>query len=274
MQESNLFDLTGRVALITGGAGLLGIQHAIAIQSAGGIPVVADLKLERVQDVTARVGERAITFALDVTKPESISACLKEILNRFGRIDILVNNAARNPKVEETNTSGGPSFSRFEEQDLETWMMDIAVGLTGPMLCSKIIGSHMAQTGGGVILNIGSEYALVGPDQRVYEQPGLAAEEQPKKPVSYPVVKHGVIGLTKYLATYWADKGVRVNCLCPGGISNNQPEEFVRRISSLIPMGRMAQPDEMQGAVVFLCSDASRFMTGAVVTVDGGRTAW
>ena len=274
MQEPNLFDLTGRVALITGGAGLLGAQNAIAIHSAGGIPVVADLTLERAQSAIARIGERAVPFVLDVTKSESISACLKEILSRFGRIDILINNAARNPMVEEANTSSGTSFSRFEEQDVEAWSLDVAVGLTGPMLCSKIIGSHMAAHGGGVILNIGSEYALIAPDQRVYEKSGLPAERQPKKPVSYCVVKHGIIGLTKYLATYWAEKGVRVNCLCPGGISNDQPKEFVQRISNLIPMGRMAQLDEMDGAVVFLCSDASRFMTGTVVTVDGGRTAW
>lgn len=273
MQEPSLFSLKDRVALITGGAGLLGIQHGIAIHSAGGIPVLADLSFAQSQNVTAHVGKRAITLVLDVTNPESISGCLKEVLNRLGRIDILINNAARNPMVEETSVSG-VSFSRFENQDLEAWNLDIAVGLTGPMLCSKIVGNHMAQAGGGVILNIGSEYALIGPDQRVYEQAGLPPDRQAKKPVSYPVVKHGVIGLTKYLATYWADKGVRVNCLCPGGISNNQPAEFVRRISSLIPMGRMAQRDEMQGAVIFLCSDASRFMTGTVVTVDGGRTAW
>ncbi len=272
MQQTNLFDLTGRVAIITGGAGLLGIQHATAVHLGGGIPVLADLNLQRAQAAATQVGERAVAMCLDVTSEDSISACLTEVLGRFGQINILINNAARNPMVEGTSTSA--SFSRFEEQDVETWVLDMAVGLTGPMLCSKIIGTHMAASGGGVILNIGSEYALVAPDQRVYEQTGLAPDRQPKKPVSYSVVKHGIIGLTKYLATYWADKGVRVNCLCPGAIANNQPEEFVRRFSNLIPMGRMARPDEMQGAVIFLCSDASRFMTGAVVTVDGGRTAW
>jgi NAD(P)-dependent dehydrogenase (short-subunit alcohol dehydrogenase family) len=272
VQQTNLFDLTGRVAIVTGGAGLLGVQHAKAVHLGGGIPVLADLNLQRAQDAAAQVGERTVAMCLDVTSEDSISACLTEVLSRFGQINILINNAARNPMVEGTSTSA--SFSRFEEQDLEGWTLDVAIGLTGPMLCSKIIGTHMAAHGGGVILNIGSEYALVAPDQRVYEQTGLSPDRQPKKPVSYSVVKHGIIGLTKYLATYWADKSVRVNCLCPGAISNNQPEEFVRRFSNLIPMGRMARPDEMQGAVIFLCSDASRFMTGAVVTVDGGRTIW
>jgi NAD(P)-dependent dehydrogenase (short-subunit alcohol dehydrogenase family) len=272
VQQTNLFNLNGRVAIVTGGAGLLGVQHAKAVHFGGGIPVLADLNLQRAQDAATQAGERSVAMYLDVTSEESISVCLTEVLRRFGQINILINNAARNAMVEASSTS--TSFSRFEEQDVETWMLDIAVGLTGPMLCSKIIGTHMAASGGGVILNIGSEYALVAPDQRVYEQTGLPPDRQPKKPVSYSVVKHGIIGLTKYLATYWADKGVRVNCLCPGAISNNQPEEFVRRINNLIPIGRMARPDEMQGAVIFLCSDASRFMTGAVVTVDGGRTAW
>jgi NAD(P)-dependent dehydrogenase (short-subunit alcohol dehydrogenase family) len=272
MPSQNLFDLTGRVALITGGAGLLGVQHAKAIHAEGGIPIIADLSLQRAKDVLAQIGERAAAMELDVTQEDSISACLAGMLNRFGKIDILINNAARNPMVEGTATSAG--FTRFEEQDLEGWTRDLAVGLTGAMLCSKIIGRHMAEHGGGVILNIGSEYALVAPDQRVYEQPDVPPERQPKKPASYSVVKHGIIGLTRYLATYWADRQVRVNCLCPGGIANEQPAEFTRKLSRLIPMGRMAQPDEMQGAVIFLCSDASRFMTGAIVTVDGGRTVW
>ena len=272
MERPNLFDLSGRTALITGGAGLLGIQHALAIHSAGGTPIVADVSLERARNAAAQAGRRAVPMEIDVTNEESIEKCLREILGLHKSIDILINNAARNPMVEGAATS--TSFSRFEEQDLKTWTLDLAVGLTGAMLCGKVFGTHMAAHGGGVILNIGSEYALVAPDQRVYERPGVSPLEQPKKPVSYSVVKHGIIGLTKYLATYWADKGVRVNCLCPGGIANNQPDEFVQRISNLIPMGRMANPDEMQGAVIFLCSDASQFMTGGIVTVDGGRTSW
>ena len=268
----NLFNLTGRIALITGGAGLMGVQHAKAIQAEGGIPVIADLNLRQAESVRSQIGGRAAAMELDVTREESISACLASVLERFGKIDILINNAARNPMVEGTDTSA--AFARFEDQDLEGWTRDLAVGLTGAMLCSKIVGRHLAAHGGGVILNIGSEYALVAPDQRLYEQSGLPAERQPRKPVSYSVVKHGIIGLTRFLATYWADRQVRVNCLCPGGIANHQPAEFTQRLSRLIPMGRMAQPDEMQGAVIFLCSDASRFMTGAIVTVDGGRTVW
>lgn len=272
MQQTNLFDLTGRVALVTGGAGLLGIQHAIAIHEFGGIPVLADIDARAACAAAKQVGARAMGVELDVTSLRSIEALRDLLLKKFGRIHILINNAARNPMAEGTSTSA--AFSRFEEQDMETWVLDMAVGLTGPMLCSKIIGTHMATSGGGVILNIGSEYAIVAPDQRLYEQPGLPSEKQPKKPVSYSVIKHGIIGLTKYLATYWADRNVRVNCLCPGGISNNQPAEFTKRLANLIPLGRMAQPDEMQGAVIFLCSDASRFMTGTVVIVDGGRTVW
>lgn len=270
--QQNLFDLNDRVVIITGGAGLLGLQHAIAVHSAGGTPIIADFNKNLADQAARQVGARAAAASLDVTDPGSISECLAETVRRFGKVDVLINNAARNPMVEGPNLD--KRFSRFEEQQLDSWNLDLAVGLTGSMLCSKLIGGHMATQGGGVILNIGSEYALVAPDQRMYEEPGIPSDQQPKKPVSYSVVKHGIIGLTKYLATYWADKGVRVNCLCPGGISNNQPEQFVTRMTRQIPLGRMAMPNDMHGAVVFLCSDASKFMTGAVVVVDGGRTVW
>ena len=182
----------------------------------------------------------------------------------------MINNAALNPKVE----GAGLSATRFENYSLELWERELKVGLSGAFLCSQVFGAHMASQGGGVIVNIASDLGLIAPDQRIYRRPGLAPHEQPVKPVTYSVVKGGLVMLTKYLATYWADAGVRVNALVPGGVFAGQPEDFVERLTQLIPLGRMARRDEYRAALVFLCSDASSYMTGSNLVIDGGRTCW
>ena len=198
---------------------------------------------------------------------------MDKVLTHFGQVDILINNAAGNPKVEES-AGDKTEWSRFENFPLQIWNQDIAVGLTGAFICSQVIGTKMASCRSGVILNILSDLALIAPDQRIYQQPGVSEEEQPTKPVSYSVVKGALLNLTRYLAAYWAEKNVRVNALSPGGVYNDQPDDFVQRLANLIPMGRMARVDEYKGAILFLVSDASSYMTGANLIVDGGRTAW
>jgi NAD(P)-dependent dehydrogenase (short-subunit alcohol dehydrogenase family) len=271
------FDLSGRVAVITGGAGLLGGRHAEAIAGMGGVPILVDLDGERAE---ARAGELTCTWKVqasssqtDITRPDSVSALLSRVLDRYGRLDILINNAAHNPSME-TARSGNAHWARLEQFPLESWNRDLAVGLTGAFLCSRILGTEMARQGHGVILNIVSDLGVIAPDQRIYREPGVPPERQPVKPVSYSVVKHGLLGLTRYLATYWADRGVRVNALSPGGVYAGQDEGFVTRLTNLIPLGRMAREDEYEAAVVFMVSDASSYMTGANVVMDGGRTAW
>ena len=271
------FDLSRRVAIITGGAGLLGTKHAEAIAEMGGIPVLLDIDGDRASAQARHIGVahdvRSLGLAVDITCPDEISRALSEILETFGRVDILINNAANNPKMEGDAPSGA-HWSKLESFPLEAWSNDLAVGLTGAFLCSQIIGSEMARRRTGVILNIASDLAIIGPDQRIYRTPGLPEDEQPVKPVTYSVIKAGLLGLTRYLATYWADKGVRVNAISPGGVYTSQDEGFVDRLANLIPLGRMAHVDEYKAAIVFLVSDASSYMTGANLSVDGGRTCW
>lgn len=271
---SSKFDLTGRVAVITGASGLLGTQHAIALADCGAIPVLLDINPDSLETaceaVRSATGTAAVPIVCDITDEDRILCARDEISSKAGTPAILVNNAANNPKVED----GPKQWSRLENFPKSAWDLDVAVGLTGAFLCSRVFGAGMADSGGGVILNIASDLALIGPDQRIYRKDGIAESAQPVKPVTYSVVKAGLVGLTRYLATYWATAGVRCNALCPGGVENNQDPAFIAKLTNLIPLGRMASKDEYRAAVAFLCSDASAYMTGAVIPMEGGRTVW
>ncbi len=272
------FDLTGKTALITGAAGLLGVEHAAALLGSGATVVLTDIGEAALGVASQTLSKTADpvhihTQVMDVTKPESIRLVAEGLAEKGLRIDILVNNAAIDPKVN--GDQGILETSRLENFPLEQWDLQIAVGLTGAFLCSKEFGTAMARDGeGGVILNIASDLSVFSPDQRLYRKDGLSDDRQPVKPVTYSVIKVGLIGLTRYLATYWADKGVRCNALSPGGVYTGQSEEFVQRLTSLIPMGRMATRDEYRSAIQFLCSDASAYMNGQNIIMEGGRSAW
>ncbi len=272
------YDLTGRTALVTGAGGLLGRQHVAALAEAGARVVVTDIGLAQADAAIGAIKESApsaelVSAAIDVTSLDSIRTVSEDLAGRNISVDILVNNAAIDPKV--TSAPGVTHSWRFEAFPVPQWQTEIAVGLTGAMLCSQVFGGAMAKRGRGVILNIASDLGVIAPDQRLYRQPTVTREEeQPVKPVTYSVIKHGLIGLTKYLATYWADQGVRVNAISPGGVFNNQDPAFVERLTRLIPMGRMADVDEYRAAVQFLCSDASSYMTGQNMVMDGGRSVW
>jgi NAD(P)-dependent dehydrogenase (short-subunit alcohol dehydrogenase family) len=258
---AELFSLKGRVAVVTGGAGLLGTRHRVILESAGATVVSLDL-------LPCDDGE---SILCDITDSAAIESAIGRVIEKYGAIDILVNNAARNPKVED----GLSGWCRFEDLDRQTWDADIAVGLTGAFLVCQTIGHHMVERNQGVIVNVCSDLSVIAPNQHIYRQEGVAEHDQPIKAVSYSVVKHGLLGLTKYLAAYWAPHNIRVNAISPGGVSAaGQNEAFVTRISSLIPLGRMARVDELEGAILFLCSDASSYLTGHNLVVDGGRTIW
>jgi NAD(P)-dependent dehydrogenase (short-subunit alcohol dehydrogenase family) len=271
-RAAELFDLKDRVAIVTGGAGLLGYHHGAILASAGAYVVLLDLATAdpelRARQLTQEFGSDNIGIVGDITQESSIQQARDQILRRFGRIDILINNAANNPKVE----SGNMAWSRLENFPLEVWDADIRVGLTGAFLCSRVFGTEMAKRNAGVILNVASDLAVIAPDQRLYRVDGLPEDKQPVKPVTYSVVKTALLGLTRYLATYWADFNVRVNAISPGGVFNGQPEVFLSRLRELIPLKRMANRDEYQGAILFLCSDASSYMTGTNLIIDGGRS--
>ncbi|MBX9929276.1 MAG: SDR family oxidoreductase, partial [Gemmatimonadaceae bacterium] len=238
-------------------------------------PVLLDIAAAAGDAAAARVraatGRAAHCIVADITDPAQVTKARDQVLERFGRVDALINNAAENPKMES-----GAAFeaSRFEHFALERWDREIAVGLTGAFLCAQAFGTAMAKAGAGSIVNVASDLAVIAPDQRLYAVESRTPDQQPVKPVTYSVVKTALIGLTRYLATYWADRGVRANAISPGGVYAGQPDEFVARLAERIPMGRMAREDEYGAAIVFLCSEASSYMTGQNLVIDGGRSAW
>jgi NAD(P)-dependent dehydrogenase (short-subunit alcohol dehydrogenase family) len=267
------FSLAGRTALVTGGAGLLGRQFTRALGEAGASVVVADLDLAQAQeqaDALQTAGIEALAVEVDVTDPDSAAAMVNRTVEQFGRLDVIVNSAALDPKFDPDNL-GSQSANAFETYPLESWKQAIDVNLTGMFLACQAAARQMLAQEYGVIINICSTYGLVGPDQRLYERPDGPRQY---KPVYYTVSKAGVLGLTKYLATYYAGKPIRVNALTPGGVYNQHDDTFLKAYSSRTVIGRMANPDEMSGAVVFLASEASSYMTGANLVVDGGWTAW
>ncbi|SNB75252.1 NAD(P)-dependent dehydrogenase, short-chain alcohol dehydrogenase family [Rhodoblastus acidophilus] len=264
------FDLSGKCALVTGAAGLLGKEHVAALAEAGAHVVMTDLHEESLRAAYESLPEFARALAsvavMDVTKAESIA----QTAARFERIDILVNNAAIDPKV--TNDNRSLELSRLEHYPEDHWRLHLDVGVTGAFLCIREFGTRMAARNSGVILNIASDLSVIAPDQRLYRVEGREEHEQPVKPIAYSAVKTALLGITRYCAAYWAKAGIRVNALSPGGVFNDHNEIFTTRLSALIPMGRMAHLSEYRSAVQFLCSDASSYMTGQNIVIDGGRS--
>lgn len=267
---NNLFSLTNKVAVVTGALGLIGKQHCQALYEAGASVIVADIDGADCEEYASKFLHNALGIKLDVTSKESISNLVQIVLAKYGKIDILVNNAAINDMFENPKVS--LVQSQFENYPLELWQKSLDVNLTGVFLCSQLIGRQMVAQGSGNIINIASTYGITAPDQSIYKDE--QGNQTFYKPPAYSVTKSGVIMLTRYLAAYWGNKGIRVNTLTPGGVENGQDQYFKNNYSQKTPLGRMAMPNDYKGAIVFLASDASGYMTGANLVVDGGWTSW
>jgi 2-deoxy-D-gluconate 3-dehydrogenase len=267
------FSLRDRVAVVTGGAGFLGVHYCQSLAEFGAHVVVADIderaSLELAEHISESTGVEALGRSVDVSIPESVEEMVTAAMDKFNHIDILVNNAALDPKFDPDHTAD--HSSRFEDFPFELWQQALDVNITGMFLSAQAVSRPMLEANRGLIVNVSSTYGIVGPDQRLYEREGEAAQF---KPVTYTVTKSAVLGLTKYLAAYFHKTGIRVNTLTPGGVFAGHDEEFVRRYSDKTILGRMAEPEDMCGALLFLVSDASSYMTGANLVVDGGWTAW
>jgi len=267
----SVFDVRGRVIVLTGGAGLLGAAYSHALSLAGAHVVVVDVDGDAAARVAAAVpGERALAVQADVSYPPDVARLVRETTAAFGRVNALVNNAALDPKFDVDHASA--NVEDFEHYPLSAWQQAIAVNLTAPFLCSQAFMPHLLVSGErGTIVNVASTYGLVAPDQRLYDN---GDGQRGVKPPTYPVTKSGIIGLTRYLAAYYGSQGLRVNALVPGGVLAGHEAGFVQRYAERTPLGRMARRDEYSGALQFLLSDASSYMTGACLVVDGGWTAW
>ena len=270
MNMNTLFSLKGKVAIVTGALGLIGKKHCIALNEAGAHVIVADLDEQTCNEFAQNNLEYSIGHFLDVTDKESIDKLLKTVLINYRKVDILVNNAAINDMFEDPKAA--TEQSKFENYPIELWQKSIDVNLTGAFLCSQVIGSQMVNQKKGCIINIASTYGITAPDQDLYKD--MDGNQTFYKPPAYSVTKAGIIMLSKYLAAYWGKSGIRVNTLTPGGVKNGQNDFFIEKYSKKTPLGRMAEPVDYMGALIFLASDASSYMTGANLVVDGGWSCW
>jgi len=266
----NQFSLKDKVAIVTGALGLLGLNHCEALAEAGASVIITDLDEQACQDFAAKLPTRSIGMGLDVRRKDSVKATLEKVLAEFKKVNILVNNAAINDMFETPGLA--IENSKFENYPLEIWQKFLDINITGVFLCSQIIGSHMANSGGGSIINIASTYGIVAPDQSLYRDKN--GKQKFYKSPAYPTTKGAILAFTRFLAAYWGNKSVRVNAISPGGIENQQDDFFVKEYAKKTPLDRMAKPTDCKGALVFLASDASDYMTGANLIVDGGWTIW
>lgn len=270
----NIFDLTNKVALITGAGGLLGPKHAEALLEFGAEVILTDIDevslKEKYKDLSEKFKDCKIYMeVMDVTNRKSV----ENVCSKFQKIDILINNAAKDPKVKKGD--GNLTLeTRFENMTEEYFKEGTDAIINGTFLTTQVVCNKMLENGGGVVLNISSDLGVIAPDQRIYIDENKEENQQNVKPITYSAAKWAIIGMTKYLSVYFAKKNIRVNSLSPTGVYNDHPIDFVEKLSNIIPMGRMADINEYKGAIVFMCSNASSYMTGSNIIIDGGKTVW
>lgn len=262
--------LQGKVVVVTGGAGILGRHFCPALARFGATVVVLDLVADAAEKVAAAIvaeGGQAQAIACDVSRPDSVESAVQQVIDTFGRIDVLLNNAATKGKDLDA------FFAPYEEFAMETWRDIMSVNLDGMFLMSQAVGKRMVAQGGGSIIQSSSIYGIMGADKRIYEGSHYLGR-QINTPAVYAASKAAVVGLTRYLSTYWADAGIRVNTVTFGGIESGQNDTFKQHYSARVPLGRMGQPEELIGAIAYLASDASSYVTGQNIIIDGGLSAW
>lgn len=272
MQARELFSLEDRPVAITGAGGLLGVNHAIAVGSAGGFPILLEadsMRLEQASKLMEDMGIEFLAFQLDTTNEKDLRAVAEETRSAVGPIFGMVNNVAANPQMSENRAN----FGHLESITSEEWIRDHQVALSSSFLMAKVFGPQLVDRREGSIINISSDLGAIAPDHRVYSQ-GIHTEDGPRKPLSYSSIKSATLGISRYLATYWAPLPIRSNAILPGSVQTNQSDSMIRELTARIPLNRLARPEDYQGAVVFLLSDASAFMTGSELIIDGGRSCW
>jgi NAD(P)-dependent dehydrogenase (short-subunit alcohol dehydrogenase family) len=265
------YSLQGKYSLITGASGLLGEQHAVALLMLNSNVILTDIDFKKLFFLKKKLVRtfpnlKIMIFKMDVTSERSIKKTAKDLEKKKIKVNILINNAAIDSKIK--NNRAMTNSGRFENTSSNEWTRHLNVGLMGSMLCSKVFGQLMSKNQkGGVILNISSDLSVIAPNHSIYKK-GVY------KPVMYSVIKHGLLGLTKYLATYWHRKKIRCNAISPGPVEHNQSKDFIKKLKKQIPLNRLAKKNEYISAVQFLCSDASSYMTGQNLIIDGGRSVW
>ncbi len=258
--------LKKKIGIVTGGAGFLGLEHVLALGEIETHVIIIDNNLKNIEKAKKFLKNKQLSyefFLVDICNEKKLKSIAKKIIKKYRNINYLINNAS----IDYVPRSKSKVLN-FENFNKNIWKKEIDIGLTGSFLCSKIFGTEMKKNGGGVIINVASDLSVIAPNQSLYSHLNFT------KPITYSVIKHGIIGLTKYLATYWAKDKIRVNALSPGGVVNNQDLKFKKKIKKLIPMARMAKKHEYRGAIKFLCSEDSSYMTGHNLIIDGGRSVW
>ena len=271
------FDLSDRNILITGGGGFLGSSFAEAVAEMGALPILLDVNSNNLEEAQAGLsdqGYKVQIIQLDITDKSKVQTVVDQIVSDHGKIDVLINSAAF--AMKNFQEGGGDFFADFEEYDQNLWKICLDVNLTGTFFITQAVGRVMKKQQKGVVINVASDVAVISPDHRIYKADKRYnySGVEFNTPLSYPISKAGILSMTRYLATYWAEHGIRVNSFSPAGVYRNHDPKFVEQLALRIPLGRMAFPQEYKGPIVFLASDASSFMTGANLIVDGGRTAW
>jgi NAD(P)-dependent dehydrogenase (short-subunit alcohol dehydrogenase family) len=266
--------LHGKIAIITGGSGFLGQQHCLALLEKGAIVINFDIVPFLDTALISAFRDRFFTIICDISLEQNVKEAFQQVVDQHGKVDILVNNAFIDCKVPANLENNKLNF-KFEDFDFSSWKKELDVGLTGAIFCCKYASKNMISNNSGVIINISSDLGVIAPDQKVYQKKSRSTDQiNFYKPFSYSVIKHGLIGLTKYLSTYLSDYGIRVNTLSPGSVFNNQDPEFIKKLESTIPLKRLATVNEYKGAIQFLASDDSSYMTGQNLIIDGGRSIW